>query len=376
MSKKLSNPLVGYLLIVAGILWMNSCDSKKDGESEHKTLSIGGEVLSSEDSLKVYLVKMGKEFETMDSAWVESGKFHFEHEGIVPGMYMLRIPKINQYKALAIDSEPIAIMVGEDGVEASGGESQDQMNEWGVQWGEITKKAGEYYQKIDKANKENNEEDLKNAQDALQGLNEVVENEVKSFISKYPHSPVSAYVIYDRYSQYANIEKEGELFELLDSKAKASEFGLLITESQALAVKSAIGVTPEFSMEDTEGNMVSFEDYKGKYVLVDFWASWCGPCRKENPNLVAAYKKYNAKGFDIIGVSLDEKKDPWLAAIKKDGLEWTNLSDLKGWNSGAVASFGIKVVPTSFLLGPDGKIIAKNLRGEALEEKLEELLGS
>jgi thiol-disulfide isomerase/thioredoxin len=375
MKTTKSGPMMGCLLIVAGIFWMNSCDSKKNVESVHKTLSIGGEVLSSEDSLKVYLVKMGKEFEPIDSVWVESGKFNFENEKIVSGLYMLRIPKINKFQALAIDNEPILIKVGEDKIEAKGGEFQDQMNEWSAKWGGITKRAGEIYRKIDKANKENNEGDLKKAQDELKGLDKVVESEVKSFIGKYPNSSISAYVIYDRFSQYANIEKEGEFYDMLASKARESEYGLLIAESQSIAKKSAIGVKPEFSMEDTEGIMVSFEDYKGKYVLVDFWASWCGPCRKENPNLVSAYKKYKSKGFDIIGVSLDDKRDPWLAAIKKDGLKWTNLSDLKGWKSGAVDSFGIKVVPTSFLLDPDGKIIAKNLRGEALEDKLAELLG-
>ena len=376
MKMKISNPLKGFLLIVAGIFWMAACESKNDEESENKALSIGGEVHSSQDSIKVLLVKMGKEFEPIDSAWLESGKFHFEDEKIVPGMYMLRIPNINKYQAIAIDKEPISLKVGEDSIQTTGGESQDQLNEWVAQWGKITKKAGEIYQKIDKASNEKDEEALNKAQDELQGLNKVVETEVKSFVTKYPNSPISAYVIYDRFSQYANIEKEGEFFKLLEGNAKDSEFGLLITESQEIAKKSAIGVAPEFSMEDTEGNLVSFEDYKGKYVLVDFWASWCGPCRKENPNLVAAYSKYHPKGFDIIGVSLDDKKDPWLAAIKKDKLQWTNLSDLKGWNSGAVDAFGIKVVPTSFLLDPDGKIIAKNLRGEKLEEKLAELLGA
>jgi thiol-disulfide isomerase/thioredoxin len=140
----------------------------------------------------------------------------------------------------------------------------------------------------------------------------------------------------------------------------------------------AIGTEiPNIQLADPNGDIRSLYDLKGKYVLVDFWASWCKPCRAENPNVVRLYKKYHNKGFDVFSVSLDglpnqpNAKQGWLEAIKQDGLEWPNhVSELKGWQSLVVQEFGIQGIPFAILIDPEGKIIAKNIRGAALEEKL------
>ena len=142
------------------------------------------------------------------------------------------------------------------------------------------------------------------------------------------------------------------------------------------AMKSiAIGQpAPEIALPDTTGQIVKLSSLKGKYVLVDFWAKWCGPCRQENPNVVKAYHKYKDKGFTVFGVSLDRTKEDWLQAIRKDGLTWTHVSDLKYWNSEAARTYNINGIPFSLLLDKNGVIIAKNLRGPALDKKLEEIL--
>lgn len=137
----------------------------------------------------------------------------------------------------------------------------------------------------------------------------------------------------------------------------------------------AIGtMAPDITMPDVNGTNFSLSSLKGKYVLVDFWASWCGPCRAENPNVVAAYNKYKDKNFTILGVSLDKTKEAWLKGIKEDGLTWNHISDLKFWDSEAVGLYGFNGIPYNVLIDPTGKIIADNLRGSALESKLAEVL--
>jgi len=131
---------------------------------------------------------------------------------------------------------------------------------------------------------------------------------------------------------------------------------------------------PNLTMNDVNGKPVSITDFKGKYVLIDFWASWCGPCRKENPNVVAAYNKYKDKNFTILGVSLDQDKDSWVQAIKNDNLAWAQMSDLKQWQSAAVSTYNIEGIPFNVLIDPTGKVIAQELRGPALEQKLAEVL--
>lgn len=147
----------------------------------------------------------------------------------------------------------------------------------------------------------------------------------------------------------------------------------LVDKVNTLRKLSIGAVAPEITMEGPDGNMISLSSLRGNYVMIDFWAAWCRPCRAENPNVVALYKKYNSKGFEVFGVSLDRKKEDWLKAIEKDGLSWTHVSDLQYFNSAAAQLYNIQAIPATYLLDKEGKIIAKNLRGIALRKKLEEL---
>ncbi|MBT1686568.1 TlpA family protein disulfide reductase [Fulvivirgaceae bacterium PWU37] len=150
----------------------------------------------------------------------------------------------------------------------------------------------------------------------------------------------------------------------------AKDFVSMVDRMKVLSIGQ---VAPEIALPDTTGKVVKLSSLKGKYVLVDFWAKWCGPCRQENPNVVRAFHKFKDQGFTVFGVSLDRNKKDWVQAIKQDGLAWTHVSDLKYWQSEAAKTYNITGIPFSLLLDPDGKIIAKNLRGAALDNKLNEI---
>lgn len=152
----------------------------------------------------------------------------------------------------------------------------------------------------------------------------------------------------------------------------AKQFIEMVDKMKATAIGQ---VSPEIEMPNPDGQIIKLSSLRGKYVLVDFWAKWCGPCRRENPNVVRAYQKYKDKGFEVFGVSLDRNKEDWVQAINEDGLAWTHVSDLKYFDSQAAHDYNISAIPFSILLDPEGKIIAKNLRGAALDKKLEEVLG-
>lgn len=166
-------------------------------------------------------------------------------------------------------------------------------------------------------------------------------------------------------------------FLALNENIRNTELGKTVLEKILKVKKTQEGSpAPEFALNDVNGQPVKLSDFRGKYVLLDFWASWCGPCRRENPNLVKAYDAYKDKGFTILGISLDKPgdKDKWLEAIRKDGLRWTQVSDLKAWESEVAKLYEVNAIPMNFLISPEGKIIAKYLRGEALEAQLKKVL--
>jgi peroxiredoxin len=166
-----------------------------------------------------------------------------------------------------------------------------------------------------------------------------------------------------------------DLHKRLDAAYPGSEYVSYFGNQLAQLSRMAIGQpAPEISLPAPDGQMISLSSLRGKYVLIDFWASWCGPCRQENPNVVRMYNKFKDKDFEIYGVSLDDKRDKWLGAIAKDGLGWTHVSDLKNWKSPVVQLYRVEGIPLTVLIDKDGVIIDKNLRGQALEERLNELL--
>ncbi len=240
----------------------------------------------------------------------------------------------------------------------------------------LSKKYGEAFLK-NPDEKDERYKQLQKDYDELSAIEQKKETlRLKEFIKAHPGS-FSAIYLLDQYSRNLDISEVKSLYAMLSPTYKNTPTGKNIIASIEARNNTAVGKqAPDFTQSDTSGHEVKLSDFNGKYVLLDFWASWCVPCRAESPHLLKVFNQYKDKGFTVLGVSLDQpnKKEAWLSAIHKDGLLWTQVSDLKGWDNAAAKQYDISAIPANILIDPNGKIVAKNLQGEDLENKLNEVL--
>jgi len=342
---------------------------------------VTGKLSNTTDGSKMTLYYTNTEGKSaQDSARVLNGQFIIKGKAQAPAKVYIFMahPKKDNLSKSVLESQYFFLekgtttITGTDKIadaKITGGKSQQEYLLLQSQTGVLLKRMAELTELFKPVYAAKNDTAMKKISAEARPLMDKINALQDAFILKHPDSFVSLDLLTDK-TQVIDTETFLPFYNALSKEVLNSPLGKKITAKLNLAQKTAIGKVFDFTQADDKGNPFTLSSLKGKYVLVDFWASWCAPCRKENPIVVKAYEKYKDKNFEIVSISLDESKTAWLNAAKMDGLNWIHVSDLKGWKNEIAVEYGITAVPQNFLVDPEGKIIAKNLRGEDLEKKL------
>lgn len=371
-------------------------------ESNKHTFTVKGVLKNNVGAKKIYLEEVpavgdGGGIQISDSAVLnKDGAFQLHGSPKESTIFNLRLDD-NMYPLLSVINDVPELSVDihlanqfVDSYEVTGSPASKQFKDFIFEFTGLTKKLFEKAREGDQLEKAGgSDSSLVAMEDSVKKLQSDVAQYARSSFEKASDAALLVYEI-GYYQSAAGAQNYGlepfdvdEMHAIIQRAIKKfpdhkmlAEIDKQLTENkQKMMAASWLGKeAPDFTLPDANGKEVKLSSFRGKYVLVDFWASWCGPCRQENPNVVKAYQQYKGKNFTILGVSLDKTKDKCQQAIKEDGLAWNHVSDLKFWDSAVVPLYGINAIPTNFLLDPQGKVIAANLRGPALEAKLREVL--
>ena len=357
-------------LFAAGTMALAACTS----EPSYK---ISGTIEGAADGELVYLQEVkGREMVKLDSAAVTAGAFTFNgRQDVAANRYITYTPAEGKGKMadFFLENGNITVAFGEE-TTVAGTPNNDIYQAYKKEAGVLNKEMRALYGKFKEEGltEEQKAEIEKQYEDLDKKLNDLTFNTIDANIT----NAVGIH-LWPGSSYSMDLEQLKALAAKVPAEFQSNERIANLLKRIEILEKTAVGQKfTDFSMPDPEGNIIKLSDEisKNKYTLVDFWASWCGPCRAEMPNVIAAYKEFNKKGFGIVGVSLDSDAAKWKDAIKTMNMTWTHMSDVKGWQCEGAALYGVNSIPATVLVAQDGTIVARNLRGEAIAEKLKELL--
>lgn len=324
---------------------------------------------------KVQIVNMGEEHAVIASDSIRNGVFSLSGSVTEPNLYFL-VMSNEQPQYIYLENKPITITGSKTdikNIKIEGSQSHTDFVEFNKIFNPLIAELNGFAALIQKEENEKKKEDLFKKYDSVVKR---VDAEVGNFVTAKKSSFVSAFLLSVSAQVLADPVALEQRFNMLSEEVRNSEIGKSLASNIAYFKVGAVGTDAlDFTQNDVDGKPVKLSSFKGKYVLLDFWASWCKPCRQENPNVVKVYNQFKNKNFTVLGVSLDQSKDAWVKAIQADKLAWNHVSDLQQWNNAVAQMYHIQSIPGNFLIDPNGKIVARDLRGEDLEKKLCELLG-
>ena len=359
------------IFVALSLLLMIACTEQKD-----ETAVINGHIEGLEAEQLFLMEREGRDFLILDTLTVENGTFTYERVMPQPKAYYLGTSVGKPFTDFFLEKGLISISGSSQelrDVQITGTINNDLYAAYKLKDNELNKRYYSLYGESKQAAEDGNQQRVAELEEEMNIIDEEMTAQTKAFVSEHYTHMLSPYLMW-RTAYMFTLEELIQVYKSYSETLKASEYAGHVKERIDLLSKVAVGEKYiDFSMEDTRGNVVALSEMMGKVTLVDFWASWCSPCRKENPNVVKAWEKYHEKGLEIVGVSFDRDHEQWLKAIADDKLTWHHVSDLSYWENAAGKMYGIRSIPSNFLMDENGVILAWNLREEALQEKLGEL---